>query len=194
MKFYIYAIKNLINNKIYIGSTKSFQSRKYFHFYQLKHGTHHSSHLQKAYDKYGKEQFAFELIEENIIDNRKDRELYYINLYNSFDRKCGYNIYEPNDNKFKCSQETKNKIQQSEHHTNLSIGIDVYDLSGNFISTHSTVNSCSRIMNVPRGIIFNILDGVRKSYKNKTFILKGMPFNYIPSKKQRDMSKYHKQI
>jgi len=31
---YIYAIKNLINDKMYVGSTKSIKRRKYHHFYQ----------------------------------------------------------------------------------------------------------------------------------------------------------------
>ena len=64
MKAYIYCIKNIITNKIYIGSTKNFKSRLWYHFYHLKNNKHHSIHLQRSYDKYGKENFNATIIEE----------------------------------------------------------------------------------------------------------------------------------
>ncbi len=188
----IYKITNIINNKVYIGSTKSFESRKYFHFYQLKLNKHHSPHLQKSYNKYGKDNFKFDLIEECNDLLRKEREIYFINLNNSFNRNFGYNVYEPNLHKFLCSEETKNNIRNSEYHKNKSIAIDMYDLLGNYIKSYDAINLCAKENKFKYTIIIEILNGKRKSYKGYTYILKGDKFNYIPSNKQRNMSLYYK--
>lgn len=59
----IYRILNKINGKGYVGSAIDADSRWYFHRDELKKGTHHSDHLQKAVNKYGVENFEFIVIE-----------------------------------------------------------------------------------------------------------------------------------
>lgn len=54
----IYQILNLINNKRYIGQTINFDNRKRQHFSLLKRNQCHNLHLQKSYNKYGKEIFV----------------------------------------------------------------------------------------------------------------------------------------
>jgi len=62
---FIYQIRNLANNKIYIGSTQKHNlRRKGEHFCQLKGNYHYNNHLQKAFNKYGEENFVFEVLEE----------------------------------------------------------------------------------------------------------------------------------
>jgi len=58
----IYQIKNLINNKIYIGSSYDMHTRKIRHFSKLKCHKHDNPILQNAYNKYGKENFRFEIL------------------------------------------------------------------------------------------------------------------------------------
>lgn len=66
----IYQIRNIQNNKRYIGSTHNFEERFYRHRYQLQTGKHHSILLQRAWDKYGEENFVFEkIIEYDMINN-----------------------------------------------------------------------------------------------------------------------------
>jgi len=74
----IYSIKNTINEAIYIGSTKNFSKRKKTHKNSLIKNKHHSIHLQRAWNKYGEENFKFEIIEECEINKRVYREQYYI--------------------------------------------------------------------------------------------------------------------
>jgi group I intron endonuclease len=58
----IYQIRNLITNDLYIGQSNHLHVRETSHFWELKRGTHHSIHLQNAFNKYGKENFVFEIL------------------------------------------------------------------------------------------------------------------------------------
>ena len=89
----IYKITNLINNKFYIGSTQgSFTKRRGEHLTELNGNYHKNKHLQASYNKYGKDNFLFEIIEEfkfpkdysrnYIYEYITDRELFYITTLN----------------------------------------------------------------------------------------------------------------
>jgi len=60
----IYRIKNLKNKKCYYGSSKNIEKRWRTHLNNLKNGKHHNTHLQRSWDKYGEDNFVFELVEE----------------------------------------------------------------------------------------------------------------------------------
>jgi hypothetical protein len=83
----IYQIRNLINNKRYIGQTSNFENRKNCHFRSLKGGYNKNKHLQNAYNKYGLENFVFEILiycereyltkyEQFFVDKEKESLLY----------------------------------------------------------------------------------------------------------------------
>lgn len=59
----IYQICNRINGKIYIGSAVNIKKRWHLHLHRLRNNIHHNSHLQNAWNKYGEENFEFEVIE-----------------------------------------------------------------------------------------------------------------------------------
>lgn len=81
----VYCIFNQINKKMYIGSATNFKSRKYTHFKSLKDGTHHSTYLQNAYNKYGKSNFVFVILEFVDKDNLLVHEQMWINKFNFTD-------------------------------------------------------------------------------------------------------------
>jgi len=58
----IYCIRNLINGKRYIGQASVLINRKYYHFSELKRNCHHNKYLQRSYNKYGVENFIFEIL------------------------------------------------------------------------------------------------------------------------------------
>lgn len=64
MKSGVYKITNEINGKFYVGSTKDLSRRKKDHFRLLKKGINHSTILQKAVNKYGIDNFKFEILVE----------------------------------------------------------------------------------------------------------------------------------
>jgi len=86
----IYGIFCLSNNKIYIGSTKNMNKRFNDHRYILNINKHKNKHLQNAWNKYGKNNFKFKIIEkydkydENTIlmSERKWINFYYPNIFN----------------------------------------------------------------------------------------------------------------
>lgn len=87
----IYKIRNIINNKIYIGSAKDFDKRKKRHLRDLRANKHYSILLQRAFNKYGEENFVFEIIEEFPYSIEiKDREQYWIDELKT--KEIGYNI------------------------------------------------------------------------------------------------------
>ena len=68
-------------NNYYIGSTDNISSRKSSHFRLLKNNNHHSYKLQNDYNKYGKDSFIFELIQECHKNDKLNVEQYYLNTY-----------------------------------------------------------------------------------------------------------------
>ena len=63
----VYEIKNKINNKRYIGSTiMSFTKRLEHHRCLLRNGTHKNTYLQRAWNKYGENNFEFNILE--VVD------------------------------------------------------------------------------------------------------------------------------
>jgi len=55
----IYAINNIINGHKYIGSSINIKERWRLHILRLKNNIHHNIHLQRAWEKYGEENFNF---------------------------------------------------------------------------------------------------------------------------------------
>lgn len=90
----IYIITNLINNKVYIGYTTCFFDRFRTHIKQLIHKKHINSHLQNAFNKYGIENFSFEILEEYPNEGfiLPSMEHYWCNLFSSHNDEYGYNI------------------------------------------------------------------------------------------------------
>lgn len=107
----IYKIRNTINDCCYVGSAIDLKKRWWQHKNELKKGTHHSQILQRAWKKYGEENFVFEIIEE-ILEKSKliEREQYYTDILKpeySIKKICNSNLG------LKFSEEHKRKISES---------------------------------------------------------------------------------
>ena len=88
----IYQIRNIANNKIYIGSTNNVRKRWNNHRSKLNNGKHENQYLQLAWQKYGENSFEFTIIEEVNDNNRIEREIYHLNEKKSYERNIGYNF------------------------------------------------------------------------------------------------------
>lgn len=95
---YIYKYRNKINGKVYIGQTNNIQKRINGHKSVMNNPKDHSYNdaFHAALRKYGYENFSFEIIEE--FDDSfgreylNEREVFFIEYYNSHVSKNGYNI------------------------------------------------------------------------------------------------------
>lgn len=92
----VYQIRNLINNKVYIGSTATSFNRKWTgHKYSLNKNIHHSRHLQGAWNKYGKDNFLFEVLltfDKSEMSLIREAEQSALEDKQSYLREYGYNI------------------------------------------------------------------------------------------------------
>jgi len=88
----IYKIENKLNGKIYIGQSNNIERR--FKEHQTK-GASSRIPVDIAIQKYGKDNFTYEVIEETSIENLNTAEQFWIKKYNSVEQ--GYNCSEGGD-------------------------------------------------------------------------------------------------
>lgn len=107
----IYGIINKINNKIYIGKSINIYNRIKQHIILLnKESLDENRYLINSWKKYGRENFEYIVIEylekdENLL---KEKELYWIDYYNSTNKEFGYNLRLDTSTNCIVSQDTRN--------------------------------------------------------------------------------------
>jgi group I intron endonuclease len=123
----IYCIRNIINGKRYIGSSKDIVGYRWpKHKGELKNKNHHSKHLENAWYKYGEVNFVFEIIEEcePIKEKLIEREQFWLDTVRiknfdgtlgEIDIKLSYNISPTAGSPLgvKHTKETKAKISMA---------------------------------------------------------------------------------
>jgi len=88
----IYCIRNIANQKKYIGYSVDCGGRKNKHFHDLRYEQHSNPKLQNAYNKVGRDDFVFEILEEMPGASKRQlakREMEFIALHDSWHN--GYN-------------------------------------------------------------------------------------------------------
>lgn len=108
----IYTITNIVNNKMYIGYAKNLRTREKTHMSNLRYNKHPNSHLQDSVNKYGIENFLFEVLEYCAEEYLCALEHYWCNILDTHNREKGYNI-EPTHPSCECkrSKETVDKTR-----------------------------------------------------------------------------------
>lgn len=117
----VYCIRNIVNNKIYVGSSKNLYRRLHTHYLRLENKTHINSHLQNAYNLYSSEKFEVEILE--FCDNWLKKEQYWIDFYKPYDREIGYNNTCKVDSSYgyKHTDEAKEKMRAAKLGTKQSL-------------------------------------------------------------------------
>lgn len=118
----IYKITNILNQKVYIGQSKNIENR-----WKAHKCSKDNSIIHLAFKKYGLSNFIFEVIEECPVELLNEKEIYWINIYNSL-APFGYNMV-PGGNRPPTSSKAVNQ----------------YDLKGNFIATYNSAKIASEI-------------------------------------------------
>jgi len=106
---YIYSIYNTLSGKRYIGQTiQPFHKRITQHFYQAKKGI--DTPLYSALRKYARTDFKIEIIEECNKDLLNEKEIYWINYFNTFNEGYNCDLGGGGVKNFKHTEETKQKM------------------------------------------------------------------------------------
>lgn len=140
----IYIIKCLVDNKVYIGQSISIRGRLGYHRRDLKKNKHSNSHLQSAWNKYGKDNFTFEILEVCTDKELNEREIYYINNYQCNNPKFGYNFQDGGTIFCKHSDETKRKMQKVKPCKR----VYGFRKSGEFYKEWNSIKECARDLSV----------------------------------------------
>lgn len=129
MKNYkIYMHKNKINGKVYIGQTKQSLERRWNNGY----GYLGCPYFYKAIQKHGWNNFEHILLEDNLTaDEANEKEIYYINQYQSYIEDYGYNI-------------SLGGAGLSKE----NIPVYQYDLNGNYIKTWNSISEICDTLNI----------------------------------------------
>lgn len=109
----VYIIKNLLNDKCYVGSSKNVDARLKEHRRHLEKQIHINNILQRAWNKYGESNLSFEVLERLESPSKElllSREQHYIDSLNT-----EYNICSIAGNclGIKRSEETREKYRKN---------------------------------------------------------------------------------
>lgn len=166
----IYVIKNKINNKVYVGQAINPHRRFIQH---LCNGTRllDSYPIHLAINKYGKDQFYYEVLEKDI-KNYNEREEYWIKFYNSTVPN-GYNIL---------SGGTPNPVMHGENHprntlTNEQVNLIIEEL----LYTNKSQREIAKDFNTTERILNSINKGETHKKENLDYPLriKGCHFSKL---------------
>lgn len=123
----VYGILNKVTGKIYVGSSIHVGVRWTDHKSELNYNKHKNVHLQRAWNKYGKDAFVFFIIEYSEAEDLIQREQYWIDRLQAADPKYGYDINARADRitytevvRQKLSEKTKQYMNTSESKARLS--------------------------------------------------------------------------
>jgi group I intron endonuclease len=113
---FIYKLTNTLNNKIYIGlTTETISERCRKRIAEAKYRESRNSYILNAIRKHGSEVFKVEQLDTaNTLEELQQKEIFYIQQYNSTNRNIGYNLTKGGEGNLglKMSDETKEKIRQ----------------------------------------------------------------------------------
>lgn len=160
----IYKIKNVCNNKIYIGKSTNIERRIKEHIRHLNSNTNHNAHIQNSWNKYGEENFEFTIIHELKNDNNINYwEEYYIKLYKSYDSNFGYNFTLGGDGG-KLTEEYKKIKSVNSRFKNSDLNEDIVTKVKICLYCLMDRREISELLNVPYCVVKSIAECKNYSY------------------------------
>lgn len=109
----IYCIKNIVNNKVYVGKAKCIYRRIKNHVTLLNtKSSDENRYLINAWHKYGKDNFEYSVLEytETVDSVLQEREIFWIKKLNALNRDIGYNLREDSSGGLIVSEETRKRL------------------------------------------------------------------------------------
>lgn len=112
----IYCIRNTVNNKVYIGKAKCIHNRikRHIGFLNASSVKHENQHLINSWNKYGRSQFDYYVLEFADLKLLAERELYWMKVYDSTNREKGYNFRLDSSTGMVTHPETRMKLSKAQ--------------------------------------------------------------------------------
>jgi hypothetical protein len=184
----IYKITNLTNQKFYIGSSVNIYNRFHTHSTKLKKNVHSSRHLQASYNKYGKDNFIFEVIEYCQKELCVEREQYYLDTlkpqYNKrTDATLNLGVKNSKETREKISKGLKLAFLEGRRECKCVNGVPVvlFDLEGNELLEFASAGLCAAFLQICR-------NAPLRAIKSRTRVIKGGKY-IILKKSEKDQIK-----
>lgn len=156
----IYGIKNILNNKIYIGSARDIHGRKLEHLRDLRKGIHPNNHLQRSFVRDGEDSFTHEILELVEDDNfLLEREMFWVKKYNSMKSEFGYNFCPPVKGG-ETNREFRQKVEGERNGRWILKAKDIPKICAR-INNNDSNSSVAKSFEVNLGVINSILSGKR---------------------------------
>ena len=168
----VYKIENIVNKKLYIGSSNNVYIRLSHHKSMLKGNKHHNKYLQNDWNKYKEDIFIFSLLEK-VEDETSllNREVHWFDFYHLFEENNGYNILSTAS---RCEGRRENLSE--EHKKSISKGLlNFYSVNESSkkgknypfkkISIEKSCEKCNKSFFVERIVYSNGEQGVSKKEK-----------------------------
>lgn len=184
-------------NKCYIGSSKNIYSRLAQHISHLRAGKHHSRYMQRCYNKYGEENFNFEILEIIEYDEKilREKELKYIKHFKSvFNSTTPIEYHHNKDMKNRISKTLKLKYQNGEiknPRLGRGIKISIYNFKGEILYDNITIAEATRKLNLSNRNVLGNNIRVGRAITKKFYIIipsnENFQFLYKWIKKQKGL-------
>lgn len=151
----IYKIENKTTGDIYIGSSKTINSRFASHLSLLRNNKHQNNYLQNSWNKYGEENFVMTIVELCDEELLVEKEQYYIDILNpSFNitKEVVRNI-PSEESRLKHSITKKKMFEEGIIPKFNTKEIYQYNLDGNFVKKFDSIaDACKELQCHPSGI------------------------------------------
>lgn len=184
----IYKIENKINDKVYIGQSIDIDKRWNNHIRELNGNRHYNEYLQNAWNKYGSNSFNFEVIEECTLESIDEREIFWIESYNSMDSKFGYNLTAGGKGRHKYSwtEEMKEHLSKIRNPN----AILQLDLDGKILERWRSGSYAARETKIPISGIMNCVKDDGDQYQSHGYI---WIYEYVYYDKNFNIDEYIKE-
>ena len=174
----IYKITNLTNQKFYIGSSVNIYNRFHTHSTKLKKNVHFSRHLQASYNKYGKDNFIFEVVEYCQKELCVEREQYYLDTlkpqYNKrTDATLNLGVKNSKETREKISKGLKLAFLEGRKEGKCVNGIPVvlFDVKGNKLQEFNSAGLCAKFLKICTNAAVRAIRSRRRVIKNDQYII-----------------------
>ena len=149
----IYLIRNKVNNKVYIGQSIDIKRRIKEHIrsaqpekYSKKSERDSNTPIHRAMQKYGIDNFEIQILEKCSKEKLNEREIYWIQIFNTTDNNIGYNLTTGGQNNFalKGEEHSQAKLTQSEVNEIIKLlksnNLSILEIAQQFSVSKSTIS------------------------------------------------------